>query len=215
MNYPKILQSVMLLCGAAVLAGCGAQSRRIGDYTSTFSLDGLEQDRSELPVLIYVRPGAPGLGAYDRFIVDPIRVIYDDQKATPDSARVSALAGYFKDQLEGELKKSGYTVTGSPGPGTLRISTVISNVKVTGAVSNAANVATNLVAPITPAVGGVTVEAAFLQSKPERIDGVAIERSSGSRILNATVWSTEADVRSAFKQWAVGIRKSVDKAHGR
>lgn len=215
MKLKIVFYPVALGLVALAFTSCGSQSRRLGDYTPVFSTDGLVQDRSELPTVVYKRPGAPGFEEYDRFIVDPVRLVYDGSSEGSSSARIASLRTYFKDQLEKELRKSGYTVTSSAGPRTLRISTVISNVKVSGAVTGAANVATNLVAPITPAVGGVTVEAAFAQTKPKRIDAVAIERSSGSRVLNATVWSTEADVKSAFRQWAVGIRNAVDKAHGR
>ena len=207
--------SIALICGMALLSGCGSQSRRVGSYTPVFSTAGLEQDRSELPSLVYLRPGAPGFDAYKRFIVDPVRVVYDEEPKGGDPKNLASLKTYFQEQLKGELRKSGYTIVTAPGPKTLRISPAISNVTIPGGAANAANIGLMALAPITPSVGGVTVETAFIESETDRIDAVAVDRSEGSRVLNASAWSTEADVKSAFRQWARGIRKAVDEAHGR
>ena len=202
-------------CVCALLSGCASTSTKVGEYSPVFSTDGLAQDTSEKPTIVYMRPGAPGLDAYTSFIIDPVRIVFAKDSAKADSRRLDALRANFREQLKGELRKSGYTITNAPGPATLRISPVISNVTVPGGAARAGNVGMMVVAPITPAVGGVTVETAFTESASNRIDAVVIDRSRGRRTLNPSPWSTEADVRSAFKQWAVGIRKAVDKAHGR
>ncbi len=48
-----------------------------------------------------------------------------------------------------------------------------------------------------------------------RIDAVVVDRSAGSRTLNAKPWSTWADVEGTFDKWAKGVREAIDKAHGR
>jgi hypothetical protein len=54
----------------------------------------------------------------------------------------------------------------------------------------------------------------FREALTNRIDVVAIDRSQGSRVLNARPWSTWADVKGTFNVWAKGIRESIDEAHG-
>lgn len=215
MNLKYTLCTASHICILALFASCSSQSKRIGDYAPVHSINGLEQDKKELPALIFKRPGAADFDAYDSFLVDSVRVIDTDRRDIPHSERLSSLQRYFKDQLERELRKSGHKIALKPGPKTLRISTVISDVEIPGSAANAVNVAMMVAVPITPSVGGVTVETAFSESTSGRIDAVAIERSEGSRILNSSAWSTEADIKSTFRKWAVGIRKAVDKAHGR
>ena len=64
-------------------------------------------------------------------------------------------------------------------------------------------------------VGKVTVEGVFREAMSNRIDAVAVSRSEGSHVFKNKPWSTWADVRASFDNWAEGIRKAVDKAHGK
>lgn len=64
-------------------------------------------------------------------------------------------------------------------------------------------------------VGEVTVEGVFREALTNRIDAVAVNRSRGSRVLNATPWSTWADVKGTFDNWAKGLRKAINEVHGR
>lgn len=215
MRRTSAFQCIATVGVAALFSGCASVSTDVGEYSPVFSTDGLVQDTSQLPTVVYKRPGAPGLDAYTRFIVDPVKVVFAKDSEKADTQRLDELRANFQEQLKGELRTAGYTIASSPGPATLRISPVISNVTVPGGAATAGNVGLMVVAPITPAVGGVTVETAFSESVANRIDAVVIDRSRGRRALNPSPWSTAADVRSAFKQWAVGIREAVDEAHGR
>jgi hypothetical protein len=64
-------------------------------------------------------------------------------------------------------------------------------------------------------VGKVTVEGVFREAMSNRIDAVVVSKTAGSRVFKNKPWSTWADVQASFDIWAEGIRKAVDKAHGK
>lgn len=219
MNYP-VRVFVLFTC-MAVLGGCGAVSKSVGDYQPITSLDGLKQDQSKMPTLAYERPGAPDLSAYDRFIVGPVTVDYRDPDMKELSVEdVNRMRNYLESAIIRELTEAGYQVGTRSDSRTLRMSFAISGFSApTG--GGAANVAAGVagaavgVPMIAISVGEVTVEGTFRQALTNRVDAVVIDRSAGSRVMKSKPWSTWADVESAFDQWAEGIRETVDEAHGK
>ena len=207
-----IARAATALTVAMLIVGCGTTSRPIGDYEPFSDLSGLVLDESQSPTLIYRRPNAPGLDAYTAFIVDEVKIDTRDpdaKKLAPQDAE--RIQSYFRDRLTNELHEGGYTIADTPGEQTMRISFVLSGLKVPTAAANV----TLVLAPVAMSVGGVTVEGTFREAMSNRTDAVAIDRSVGSRVLNPTPWSTWDDVESALAKWAKGIRESVDKAHGK
>jgi len=101
----------------------------------------------------------------------------------------------------------------------MRISATISNLKAQSGIANLGASAVGAVVGVPSifavSVGGVTVEAVFRDALTNRIDAVVVDRSQGSRMLKANRWSTWADAKGSFDQWAKGVRESIDKAHGR
>lgn len=89
----------------------------------------------------------------------------------------------------------------------------IANLKAPSAALNVTNVVLPL--PFSLSVGEVTVEAIFRQSAKNRIDAVVVNRAQGQRLMNAKPWSTWSDAEQSFREWAKGIRKAVDRAHGK
>lgn len=196
----------------AVLVACAPSGQTVDRSAITSDLTGLKQDYTSAPTTIYLRPSAPGLGTYNRFIIDPVRIDYRDPKIKDLGPKdVARMQSYLQNAMITELRKGGYTVGTRTEAKTMRISFTVSGLR---APSAAANVSA-LFAPIALSVGEVTVEGVFREALSNRIDAVVIEKSKGSRVLNPKPWSTWADVESAFDGWAEGFREAVDKAHGR
>lgn len=208
----KVLITIIASVIIGLLSACGAQNKSVSQHNMTNDISGLVQDVSVEPTILYIRPNVPTLADYNSFIIDPVKVDYSDQNMRDlDAEDLTKVKEYFRNKVASELSDSGYQIATQPGNGTMRISFTLSGIKVPNASANIIGI----LAPIALSVGEVTVEAAFSESVSNRIDAVAINRSQGSRVLNATAWSTWADVESAFDVWAKGIREGVDEAHGK
>ena len=212
MSYRIRSNGIAISLLSFTLAACGTATKTIENYNPTVSLRGLAQDRSAEPTLVYVRPGAPTLGNYDSFIIDPVRVSYRDGSIKGlDNEQVRKMHRNLREELIAELISSGYDVVKRPGNRTMRISMTIANLKAPSAALNVSNV----VLPFSLSVGEVTVEGIFKQSARNRIDAVVVNRAQGQRLMNKKPWSTWSDAEQSFKEWAKGIRKAVDRAHGK
>ncbi len=202
----------LMLIALVFAAGCATKSLPIEGYTPTVDISDLVRDDSEAPTIVYRRSGAPDLGDFDRFIIDPVQLYYDD----PDMAELSPeqiakLRQHFLDAMTRELTDAGYTVGTKSEAGKLRISFALSGLKAPSAGPNV----TAVVIPIAARVGEVTVEAVFRDALTNQVHAVAVTRALGSRWLNPSPWSTWADVQKFCDGWAKGFRESVDAAHGR
>jgi hypothetical protein len=209
----KISPIILMLTVFAALTACGPKSLAVKeDHAFSVDISGLELDKSEAPTIVYKRPGAPDLGAYDRFIIDPVRIVYDDPRMKELSPeQVGRMMQYLRDSVINELRDAGYEVGTRSQAGTMRISFTISGLKAPTALPNV----TAALAPFAVSVGEVTVEGIFREAVKDRIDAVAVNRARGARVLNPRPWTTWGDVESALNIWAKGIREAVDKAHGR
>ncbi len=195
---------------AIALAGCTTTQKEVEGYATTVDVSGLQRDDSEAPTIIYRRPGAPALGEFTRFIIDPVQVYYEDpdmEELTPE--QVARMQQYLFDAMVTELRDGGYEVGTKSEAGKLRISFTLSGLR---APSAAANV-TAAVVPFAARVGEATVEAVFRDGLTNEIEAVVVSRARGARFLNATPWSTWADVEAFCDSWAKGFRESVDEAH--
>lgn len=204
------------------LAACGPTIKPIERSTISANISGLVLDESKLPTQVYTRPGAPGFGAYKRFIIDPVSFNTRDPSIKDlDKEELAELKDHFRGVMLEELRDGGYEITTKPGPDTLRISFIIAGLETSGA-GGAANVGTIAAGTLigvpviyTFAVGEVTVEAIFSDSQTNQINGVTVERSAGRRFFNATPWSTWSDVKANFTALAEETREAIDIAHGR
>lgn len=213
----------LLLVFLVALPACGPTSRTVHeDYVILTDTSGLELDESQHPILLYKRPGAPTLAAYDRFIIDPIQVNYTDPAMKElDPEQIDEMQRYFQGALIKELTEAGYEVGTRSEAKTLRMTLILSGLTAWGG-GGAANVGTivgstaaGVPGVFSISVGQVTIEGVFREALTNRIDAVVVERSGGSHVLNTSPWSTRADVEKTFDNWAEGIRAAIDKAHGR
>lgn len=198
---------LMVLVG---VSACATKGMTVEGFEPTVDISGLERDDSEAPTIIYLRPGAPELGEFTRFIIDPVKVFYDDpdmEELSPE--QVNQMQQYLFDAMIGELRDAGYEVGTKSEAGKLRISFTLSGLR---APSAGANV-TAAVVPFAASVGEVTVEAVLRDGLTNRIEAVVLSRARGSRFLNPSPWSTWSDVEKFFDSWAKGFREAVDEAH--
>lgn len=216
-GFPMLMLTVLV-----ALTGCGPSSKSVDGFSMPKHLSGLELDKSQAPTMVYKRPGAPTLAAYNRFIIDPVTVDYSDPEMKElDPEQVGKMQQYFRNALIKELRDGGYKVGTRSEANTLRISLRISNLKAWGGGGAAnlaaigAGIATNVPMIFAISVGEVTVEGVFREAQTNRIDAVVVDRSKGSRVFKKNPWSTWSDVEGTFDNWAEGIREAIDKAHGR
>ncbi|MDV5169607.1 DUF3313 family protein [Photobacterium rosenbergii] len=202
---------IMIIPLMAVLAGCGAQPTDVKqDYQIITNADGLTKTEENNGSILLIREGAPALNEYNRFIIDPVQIIYSDPNMDDLSPKqVARMQQYLQDAVITQLRDGGYQVGTKSAPSTMRITFKISGLK---APSAAANI-TSALAPFAISVGEVTIESVFTEASSNRIDAISVMSSKGSRFMNATPWSTWADVESTFDQWAKSFRESLDKAH--
>ncbi|WP_299488030.1 DUF3313 family protein [uncultured Allomuricauda sp.] len=202
----------LMITAAIVLNSCGSSSKVVKNYTPYNDISGLTLDTKDAPTLVYIRPGAPGLDAYDTFMVGDIILDERDSRLIDiDTEDLVRIRTYFGESLEKHLMEKGYEIGSGPSNQTLEMSFVLSGIKAPNASANV----TSVILPIALKVGGITVEGSFKKSSSDRTDAVVISTSKGSRFANASPWSTWADVESALDQWAQGIANAVDKAHGK
>ena len=70
----KVSPIALMMMVLVVITACGPKNIPVQGYAPTVDISGLELDKSQSPTIIYARPGAPGLGDYNRFIIDPVTV---------------------------------------------------------------------------------------------------------------------------------------------
>ncbi len=221
-NVYRVSTITLMLMVLVVFTACAPKGIPVQGYEPTVDISGLELDKSQSPTIVYARPGAPGLDAYNRFIIDPVQVIYNDPKMKELSPeQVGRMTQYLRDAMINELRDAGYDIGTKSQAGTMRISFTISGFKAPsgGGAANIGTIGAGTVAGLpmifAVSVGDVTVEWVFREALTHRIDGVAVTRARGSYVLNPSPWSTWADVEKTFDDWAKGLREAVDKAHAK
>ena len=211
-NLYKVCPLTVMLMALAITTGCAPVTLPVEGYEPTVDISELELDESESPTIIYKRPGAPDFDVFNRFIIDPVLIIYSDPKMQELSTeQVGRMQQYLRDAMINELRDGGYEVGTKSKDETMRLSFTIKGLKAPTALPNV----TAAVVPFAASVGDVTVEWVLRDSLTHEVLAVVVSRARGSRTLNPSPWSTWADVQKTFDEWAKGLRESVDKAHGK
>ncbi len=207
----KKLISGSIISTTLFISACTGISKNVVKEDINADLAGLIQDESMKPALVYIRPDAPTLADYKKFMFDPIKIDYSD----PDIKNIStediqSLQSYFLSAMTTELNNSGYQVVTQPDKSVLRISFTLSNLKAPSSLMNA----TLLVVPgVTLSVGEVSIEGVFRDSISRKVNAVVYEGSQGSYLFKDKPWSTFSDIEAAFDRWAIGFTKAVNSAH--
>ena len=67
--------TTLMLTALAAVSGCATKDLQGEGYAPTVDISRLERDDSGAPTIIYRRPGAPELGEFNGFIIDPVHVL--------------------------------------------------------------------------------------------------------------------------------------------
>lgn len=195
------------------LNGCAQVGQEISTSEISTNISGLVLDESKKPTLVYIRPEAPTLADYTKFIIDPILIDYSDPNINDiSSEEMVQMQQYFSQVMSKELVDAGYQVVTRSAPNTLRVTFKISDLK---APTAATNVSMLLVPGLSTSVGEVTIEAVFREALSNQVNAVVMESSRGSYMFNANPLTTTSDIEAAFDNWATGFTSAVNKAHGK
>ena len=137
----RVRFAMLILIVLVALTACGPTAKLVKDDAIMADISGLELDESQAPALIYRRPGAPTLAAYNRFIIDPVQIYYNDPNMKElDPEKLAEMQNYFQAAMIKQLREAGYEVGTRSQANTMRISLTISGLKAWSG-GGAANVA--------------------------------------------------------------------------
>lgn len=193
----------------ATMFGCGgSQAAKTGflkDYSQLEphpEIDGRHR---------YINPKID-VSKYNKFIVDPVAVNLSKKgkERDIDPAEMDRLAKYFRKQIGLQLKKD-YQLVGNPGPGVMRIRTSISEVDKTLPYLNI-HPGTKMMGG---GLGGAGAEMEMVDSVSGETIGAAIDNQKGSRLSIGAGLTWYGHAEEVMENWAVDVKKFVDKAHGK
>jgi hypothetical protein len=211
-NY-KILRSTTVLACAIAGFGCAQVSTEVDTSKVSVNTSGLVQQTNLLPTLVYIRPNAPTLAEYTKFVIEPVSI--DSANANIralDQQDVADMQAYLTEVMTTALTDGGYKLVSRNESDALIIKFTIKDMKLPNAGTN---VSMLVVPGLSTSVGEVTLEATFTDSNSQKLNAVVVESSRGSYMFNNNPLTTTSDVKDAFKSWAEGFRKSLDAAHSK
>ena len=215
-----IAHFALLIAFVCSLSGCATSPAPRTTYMPEASIQGLVQDRSQYPTLLYRRPGAPKIGSYDRYIVGDVRIrVADSDMNKIPSKDLEYMADYLKVAIRHELSTAGYNVGAGYGNSALRMEFVLSGFEVIDSAEGSGTQSDGNRSDgawlSSMRVSTIIVEGAFIDAKRNRVDAIAVSRTKPQGFENARWWSTWEDVEKSLDEWAVGIREAVDKTKSR
>jgi len=198
----------LTLAGVIVLAACAApieEPERAGFLSDYSKLELIEDDH-----LSYV---GDRMGEYDRFIIDPIVVLFqrDPENPTFSDEEIEKLKAYVVRELTEQLTRDdGYSVVTEPGPGVARLHIGLTEVEETIGVLNL-----SIYTKITGlGLGGASAEGEMVDSVTGEQIAAMVRWGTGSRVLKAGLTPT-GDAKIAIDKWAKHVRKLLDEHHNK
>ncbi len=193
------------------LSACSPISQTIKEDKVLGEIDGLERIEAGGDALIYRRPGF-NLRKFDKFKIDPVRTkLSSKERAEISSYDKRELEKYLRRAVWLELRKGGYEVVNSTGPGVLGIRFTLSDL-------NSGNPYLNVLQfhPLGASldVGGITIESEFYDTSNNQVNAIAVVGAEGARKFNiSSVNGQWGDVKKIFDEWAKGFRNRLDEKH--
>ena len=166
---------------------------------------GFISDYSNLQIVSETRMNwsSEQIRTYDKFIVDPLVIMVDPGKLTPEEQ--ADVATYFQSKLVGVLQGAGKTVVDKPGPKTARIRVALTGI--------ASSTWWQKLHPVSRAIGagtgGASMEAEAVDSLTGKQLGANVQASPGNQ-FDLTNFSTAADVKSAIDKWAHQLAERLE-----
>lgn len=218
----RIVKLIVTLLACVILVACAAggmkevtKSGFLGDYSM------LKPGGDDRAALVYVKPGTD-FEPYNKIMFDRVLVSLADnaQHKELDPALMTELAEYYQNALF-EAVKSGYQIVDQPGPGVLRVRTVITGVRPSNPVSNTMSTIIPIgiaVSGATKAVSGDNLGTGEAATEIEVVDSVsgerlaaAVDRRQGGKSAFRGKWE---DTKQAFDHWAKRFRIRLDEVRG-
>ena len=207
MNNMKAKLYIVLLGAFTLAAGCAGVEQ--AEYTGFLS-DYSNLEEREEGHLFY---SAGKSGAYDKFIIDPVILLFTPNEVDPHFTddELLELQDHFRNAVVEELERdNGYEIVAKPGPRTARIRMGISDVKRTIGALNV-----TIYTKVTGAgIGGASAEGEMVDSISGEQLAAAVRWGGGSRLLRAG-FTEMGDAKLAIDKWAKDLRALMDAAHGR
>ncbi len=195
-----LLGSLALACGTGggpPLQPKPLPSGYLGDYSDFVA------DPTRGGALFYQHPDAD-LADYDKLIIPPVRVVLQRERGVPQED-LDLLAGYLHSALLIAMRGA-YPVVEEPGPGVLRVRVAITDL----VPAQSAGV----VGGKRLFIGQVQIEGEALDSvSSQRLMGLVDRKVVGRRLAEGSTQFGTAT--QAFREWAVGFRLVIDRAHRR
>ncbi len=208
-NRNQVFSLLVAVMGtAAFITGCATEKPQKTGFLSDYSK--LRKNPNFDGSYIYLNPKTP-LKNYTKFIVKPVqvRLTKKAKERDVDSAKLKELAEYTHKTIVSELKKSGYGVVNSPGPGTLILRLALTDIDPAIILLNIhpGSILTGA------GLGGASAEAEFLDSQTGQVVAAAIESQKGERGFDGLTKYGNAE--NVIDRWAKRLVIRMDKEHGR
>lgn len=200
---------VLIAISAIFISGCATTEKpqKVG-FLSDYSK--LQKNPDFDGSYVYFNPKTP-LKNYTKFIVKPVqvRLTKEAKEREVDRAKLKEMAQYTRKQFVTELKKSGYDVVNSAGPGTLILRLALTDVDPAAILANIhpAMILTGV------GLGGASGEAELLDSQTGEVVVATIESQKGERGFDGLTKYGNAE--NVVERWAKRLVIRMDKEHGR
>jgi len=209
----KALKATLVLTLSLIGFGCAQVSTEVDKSKVGVNTAGLVQQEQLLPTLVFIRPNAPALSTYTRFVLEPVKADNDNENIKSlNKQDVAAMQTYLADVLKKSLVDGGYQVVSRNAKDALILEFTIRDMKLPSAGTN---VSMLVVPGLSTSVGEVTLEVTFTDSNSQQLNAVVVESSRGSYMFNNNPLTTTSDIKDAFDNFAEGFRRSLDTAHGK
>jgi len=197
-----------ILLGCLILSlglyACGTQSTSSNGFLSDYSK--LQKNPKYEGSRIYFNPDKP-LKNYSRFIVNPVQVRLSSLGAHrgTDPDKMQKISQYAHEQFVMALKKAGYEVVTSPGPGTLILRSALTEVAASKIKSR--SFLMNI------SMGGASIEAEFVDALSGEIVIAVMESQRGN--VTTTGSSEFENAKNVIDRWAERLARPLGEEQGR
>ena len=201
-NVKHILLGCLAVCVG--LYACGGQSTSSNGFLSDYSK--LQKNPKYEGSRIYFNPEKP-LKNYSRFIVNPVQVRLSSIGAHrgADPEKLQKISQYAHQQFVVALKKAGYEVVTSPGPGTLILRSALTEVAPSKLKSRSFL--------MNVSMGGASIEAEFVDTLSGEIV-VAVMESQRGKVTTAGASEYE-NAKNVIDRWAERLAKPLGEKQGK
>ncbi|WP_449242882.1 DUF3313 domain-containing protein [Desulfovibrio sp.] len=224
-NLARLVFPILTLC--LLLNSCGGKSSNDDDMARTAEAGFLGAEESLLapvkghePMRAWRNPDF-NPKKYKAIIVDPVQVWNLDDMATESGIKpdeLKALAGFFQNALAKALTDIKFPLADKPGPGVLRISAAVTNVRPSNPVRNSIS----SVLPVgillslgeraaigrDPNVGGCSVAIRFSDAASGKTMGLFSDDRQGDKYDSAN-FSETGQAEKAMTDWAALIQRRI------